>query len=205
MSNPPQTPPSSPQGSSLPAQSSAPSPVSTGRQIDFNIGEEYGTARKNMPPIRIVAIALAIVIAIVAAYALTHRAHPLSSGSIDDVVATQLPSQVLTMVAVNVSLHNNEKKPAWIKTIQVTTDINGTRHADDAAPAVDAQEYFASLPALKQHALPILTPEAQINPGQKITGTIVVSFPVTADDFAKRKSLTVTITPYNEVPIVLTK
>ena len=77
--------------------------------------------------------------------------------------------------------------------------------AADAVPAVDAQRYFQAFPDLKQHALNILTAETKLDPGKKVSGTIVVSFPVTADAFAARKSLTVTITPYNEVPIVLTK
>jgi hypothetical protein len=33
----------------------------------------------------------------------------------------------------------------------------------------------------------------------------VVSFPVKADVFAARKSLTVTVTPYYELPVVMTK
>jgi hypothetical protein len=33
----------------------------------------------------------------------------------------------------------------------------------------------------------------------------VVSFPVTAEAFAGRKSLTVTIAPYDELPIVMKK
>ena len=61
------------------------------------------------------------------------------------------------------------------------------------------------MPELKVHALDLLTTEIKINPQSKVSGTIVVSFPVTADAFAARKSLTVTITPYNELPIVMTK
>ena len=111
----------------------------------------------------------------------------------------------MVMVAINVSLQNNEKKPTWIKSIQVTADVGGNKLSDDAVPAVDAQSYFQSMPDLKQHALQILTPETRINPGEKIAGTVVVSFPVTADAFAARKSLSVSITPYDEVPLVLTK
>jgi hypothetical protein len=33
----------------------------------------------------------------------------------------------------------------------------------------------------------------------------LVSFPVKADAFAARKSLTVTVTPYDELPVVITK
>ena len=164
-----------------------------------------GTARKNLPPAGIVAICVAVVAAIVAIYSITHRAHPQSSGSIDDVFAAAVPGQNMVMVAVNVTLQNNEQKPSWIKAIQVSADVGGQKQNDDAVPAVDAQTYFELLPDLKQHALQVLTPEARINPGEKIAGTIVVSFPVTPEAFASRKSLTVTVTPYDEVPVVLTK
>jgi len=203
MSNPPLTP-ATPGQPATPVDAATPGPTPA-EQTDFDIGEEYGTARKSLPPVGIVAICLAVVVAIAVVYALTHRAHPQSSGSIDDIFAVPMPGQNAVMVAVNVSLQNNEEKQTWIKTIQVTADAGGDKHTDDAAPAVDAKSYLETLPDLKQHALQVLTPEKRINPGEKIAGTIIVSFPVTAEAFAARKSLTVTITPYDEVPIILTK
>ena len=186
-----------------------PPPVSdastSNQQTDFDIGEEYGTARKSLPPAGIVAICVVVVAAIVAGYALTHRAHALSSGSIDDVVAVPMPGQDMVMVAVNVSLQNNEQKPTWIKSISVAADVGGNKQTDEAAPAVDVQRYFQSMPELKQHALELLTPETRVSPGGKVSGTIVVSFPVNSGAFAARKSLTVTIAPYDELPIVITK
>ena len=172
---------------------------------NFNIGEEYGTARKNLPPAGIVAICVAVVVIIAGIYSLSHRARPLSSGTVDDVVAVPIPGQDQVMVAINVSIQNNETNPAWVKSIQVSADVNGTKLSDDAAPAVDDQRYFQAMPELKAHALEPLTTETKINPESKISGTIVVSFPVKAEDFAARKSLTVTIMPYNELPIVMTK
>jgi hypothetical protein len=172
---------------------------------DFDISEEYGTARKSLPPAGIVVICVAVVAVIAAVYALSHRAHAISTGSIDDIVTVPMPGQDMVMVAVNVSLQNNEDKPIWIKTIQATADAGGSKQTDDAAPAVDAQRYFQAFPDLKQHALELMTAETRINPRAKITGTIVVSFPVKADAFAGRKSLTVTITPYDELPVVITK
>jgi hypothetical protein len=193
MSNPPSTPPPT-----------APKP-SAASQTDFNIGEEYGTARKSLPPAGIVAICLAIVIAIAAAYALTHRAHPLSAGSIDEVTAADVPGQDMVLVAINVSMQNKEDKPSQIKFIKVMADVGGSKLTDDAAPAVDAQRYLQAFPELKQRALDILIPETTVNAGSKVSGTILVSFPVKADAFAARKSLTVTITPYDELPVVITK
>jgi hypothetical protein len=206
MSNPPLTP-ETPSQRASPAEPSSLGPASAApdQKNDFNIAEEYGTARKSLPPARIVLICLSVVVAIATIYAVTHRARPQSSGSIDEVAAVAMPGQNAVMVAVNVSLQNNEEKQTWIKAIQVTADAGGDKHTDDAAPAVDAKNYLETLPELKQHALQILTPEKRINPGERIAGTIVVSFPVTAEVFAARKSLTVTITPYDEVPIILTK
>ncbi len=172
---------------------------------DFNIGEEYGTARKNLPPAGIVAICVAVVAAIAGIYALTHRAHALSSGSISDVVSVPIPGQDMVMVAINVSLQNNSEKPSWIHAIQATLDTGSEKLTDDASPATDAQRYFQAFPDLKQHALNILTTETRLNPGNNVAGTIVVSFKVTPEVFAARKSLTVTVTPYDEVPVVITK
>ena len=188
----PTPPPPAPEASSAP-------------QTDFNIGEEYGTARKSLPPAGIVAICIAVIVAIAAIYALTHRAHPLSSGSIGDIVSIEVPGQDMVMVAVNVSLQNNSDKTSSIHTIHASIDTGSATLTDDAAPAVDAQRYFETFPALKAQALDILTTEMRMNPGSKTVGTVVVSFPVKAAAFAARKSLTVTITPYDELPVVMKK
>ena len=119
MSNPPLTP-ATPGQPATPVDAATPSPTPAEQQTDFAIGEEV--------------------------YALTHRAHPQSSGSIDDVFAVPMPGQNAVMVAVNVSLQNNEEKQTWIKTIQVATDAGGDKHTDDAAPAVDAKSYLETLP-----------------------------------------------------------
>jgi Domain of unknown function (DUF4352) len=187
------------------AQETQPQQTPSNPQTDFDIGEEYGTARKNLPPAGILAICIAVVLIIVAAYSLTHRAHALSSGSIDEVVPVAMPGQDMVMVAINVTVQNNSDKPSWIHTIQASLDTGGKAYNDDAAPAVDAQRYFQAFPDLKQHAIPFLTTETRLNPGSKTSGTIVVSFPVKGDEFAARKSLTVTIAPYDEVPVVIKK
>jgi len=185
---------------SAPETPAAPEP-----QTAFDIGEEYGTARKSLPPAGIVAICLAVVVAIAAGYALTHRAHARSSGTIDDVVVVPMQGQDMVMVAINVSLQNDEDKPSWIHAIQASADVGGNKLTDEAAPAVDAQRYFQAFPDLKQHTLNVLTTETRLNPGSRLSGTIVVSFPIKAEAFATRKSLTVTITPYDELPVVITK
>jgi hypothetical protein len=188
-----------------PPQPAPVAPASANTQNDFDIGEEYGTAKKNLPPAGILAICIVAVAIIVAAYSFTHRAHPLSSGSVEDVVSVPVPAQNMVMVAINVSVENNAEKASWIHTITVALDAGGQTYTDDASPAVDVQRYFQAFPDLKQHALQILTPEKKLDPGSKVAGTVVVSFPVTADVFNARKSLTVTIAPYDEVPLVISK
>jgi hypothetical protein len=171
----------------------------------FDISEEYGTARKSLPPAGVVAICVAVVVVIVGIYALTNRAKPHSTGSIDDVVVVPVQGQDMVLTAINVSIESHDQKPRWIKSIQVSAEVGGNKISDDAVPTVDAQRYFAAFPDLKQHALDLLALEHRIDAGGKLTGTVVASFPVKADAFAARKSLTVTITPYDELPVVITK
>jgi hypothetical protein len=180
-------------------------PAGSEPPIDFDISEEYGTARKNLPPARILLLCVAVVGIAVVVYALVQKAHPYTTGSIDEIVSVPVTGQDMVMAAVNVSVENHSTKPAWIHTIQATLDTGANQFTDDGVPAVDAQRYFQAFPALKQKAFEILTPETRLNPGSKVSGTVVVSFPVKDDAFAHRKSLTVTITPYEERPLVLRK
>lgn len=196
MSSPSPTPPPAvpPQG-----------PAGSEPRIDFDISEEYGTARKNLPPARVVILCVAAVGIAAAIYALVQKAHPYSTGSIDEIVSVPVTGQDMVMAAINVSVENHAAKPAWIHTIQATLDTGTQQFTDDTVPAVDAQRYFQAFPDLKRKALDILTPETRLNPASKISGTVVVSFPVKDDVFAHRKSLRVTITPYEERPLVLEK
>jgi hypothetical protein len=216
MSSTTPTPPSGPETPSIgneqrdsqqqrQSQQAEPQPNPPGEKSKFDIGEEYGTARKNLPPAGILAICIAVVLVIVAVYSLTHRAHALSTGSVDDVTAVDVAGQNMVMVAINVTVQNNADKPSWIHTIRATLDTGKDKFDDDASPAVDAQRYFQAFPALKQHAIAFLLPEARLDPKSKTSGMIVVSFPVTQDVFNARKSLTVTVTPYDEMPVVMKK
>jgi hypothetical protein len=67
------------------------------------------------------------------------------------------------------------------------------------------ERYYQAFPALKQNALAALLPEAKIAPGAQQQGTMVFSFPVSKDQFDHRQSLTVTIQPYDQKAVVLTK
>ena len=196
---------SSPEASPGAQQPAAPADSVPETPISFNIGEEYGTAKKNLPPIKIVLIAIGIVAIVAAILILIQRPRSLATGSITDVSTVDVSGQNIMMVGLNVSLQNRSAKTYWIKSIRVSVETPKGNFDDDAASAVDFERYFQAFPALKEHALSPLVAETKIEPGASFSGTVVVSFPVTADDFTNRRSLTLTIQPYDAIPLALSK
>lgn len=173
---------------------------------NFEIGEEFGTAKKNLPPARIVAIGVGIVIVLGAIFAFMQRPKSSATGSIDQMVSVEIPNQGSVMVALNLSFQNNGPKPFWIHTIKAELDTANATFSDDAAAPVDFDRYYEAFPVLKQYATDPLQHEAKIKPGDRIQGTVIFSFPVTPDAFANRKVLKVIIQPYDQpAPLVLTK
>jgi len=172
----------------------------------FDISEEYGTAAKNLPPAKVVAIGIGLIVLIALVVGLTQRPKVSASGSIDDITSIEMPNQGSVMVALAISMQNHGKKRFYIHDIQSELETGSGKFTDEAASGVDFERYFQALPALKEHALAPLKPETMIEPGGETKGTIIVSFPVTAAEFANRKSIKVTIRPYDQpVPLVLTK
>ena len=100
-----------------------PAPPATPAGPTINIGEEYGTAKKNLPPTRIVLIAIGIVAVVVVIASFVKRAKPQGSGSLDNVVAVEIPGQTSTMVALTFTLHNGSDKALYVRSLQgkVTT------------------------------------------------------------------------------------
>jgi hypothetical protein len=172
---------------------------------EFHIGDEFGTAKRNLPPVRIVLICLAAVAVIVGIFAFKGRPKPQGAGSIDFVAATEVPGQNIILVAITLTLRNTAEKPLWIHTLkaQLTTADSKT-FDDEAASAVDLDRYFQAFPALKESSEPPLSPETKVLAGTEQRGTIIVSFQVAKEAFDQRKSLTVTIQPYDQaLPVVL--
>ena len=202
MPDPPargQTPPESPvpPGSGVACPSE---PVT-----DFRIGEEFGTAKRNLPPARIVLVCLIAVAIVIAIFAFKGRPKPQGWGSIDFVTAVDVPGQKMILVAITFTLRNSTDKPLWIHTLnaQLAT-ADGRNLEDDAASAVDLDRYFQGFPRLKESSERPLSPETKLPAGTTQRGTIVVSFPIAKEDFDQRKSLTVTIQPYDQpLPIIL--
>jgi hypothetical protein len=174
--------------------------------IPFNIGEEFGTAKKSLPPTSVLVIAVAAVAVVIAVAAFLLRSKSSASGTIDDVVAVEVPDQGSVMVAINLTVRNTGSKPYKITEITSDLEKGETSYHDTAASKMDLDRYYAVLPLLKERSLPPLSVEDAIPPGGELKGSIVVSFPISQADFQARKALKVSIMGKNEyVPLVITK
>ena len=143
---------------------------------EFNIGDEFGTAKRNLPPAGIVLICIAAVAVLVGIFSFQQRAKPQGAGSIDFVTAAEVPGQNLILSAVTLTLHNSGEKPLWIHTLKARlTTADGKTFDDDAASGVDLERYAQSFPVLKENAQPPLLPETKIMVGGEQKGTLVVS------------------------------
>lgn len=164
--------------------------------------EEFGTAKRSLPPAMPVAIAIVLVAVVIAIIAYTNRAKPAAQASINGVWFSQPANMPSPMILVEVTLHNVGEKTLYIKDIKadVMTDQGG--QSDEAASASDYGRYLLAYPALSGHAAPLKV-EMKIPPGAAQTGSVMVSLPVTQQQFDARKDLTVTIQPYDQAPIVL--
>jgi len=204
---PPPKQPSGPQASSAPiapkiAGPAAPQSTSI---TDFRIGEEFGTAKRNLPPARIVAACVAGVVILVGIIAFVERAKPQGSGSINHVAAAEVPDQNIVLAAITFTLHNTAEKSLWVHSLKAQLETaDGQSNECQAASAVDFDRYYQLFPSLKEGSAPAISPETKLLAGTETKGTVVVSFPVTKDAFDHRKSLAVVIQPYDQpLPIIL--
>lgn len=172
----------------------------------INIGEEYGTAKKNLPPAKIVAIAIAAVLVVVFIASFLKRAKPQGGGSLDNVVAVEIPGQNATLAALTFTLQNSSDKALYVHSLQGSVKTASGDSTADAVSAVDFDRFFQAFPALKNGAQPALAPEVRLEVGQAVSRTIIVSFPMTLDAFNQRKSVSAIIWAYNQTePLTLTK
>ncbi len=200
---PPQPPPS-PEPSVVPTTKPTTEPTAE-PATEFHIGDEFGTAKRNLPPAGIVLICIAAVAVIVGIFAFKERPKPQGAGAIDFVAAAEVPGQNMILAAITMTLRNTADKPLWIKTLQAQlTTADDKTFEDKSASAVDLDRYYQAFPALKESSEPPLSPETKLPAGAEQRGTIIVSFKVTKDAFDQRKALTVKIQPYDQVlPVIL--
>ncbi len=185
----------------------APKPRSLPKDYDaahVPMGEEFDRARWTMPPWQPVVIALVVVGIIVGVIAYFNKAKTPASGGVDEITAVSIPGDS-TMVAINLHFANTSDYTIKVHTIKATVQTSKGEFSDEAANAADFQRYYTAYPDLKQNAKTPLMQDARVAPGANGIGTIIVSFPITKDVFDSRQSLTVSVIPWDGLPIVLKK
>jgi len=164
--------------------------------------DEFGTAKRNLPPAMPVAIAILLVAVVVGIIAYVNRAKPVAQGSIDGVWFSQPANMPNPMILIEVTLHNVGQKTLYLEDIKADVVTDQGDQSDEAAAASDYDRYLMAYPELKGHSAPLKV-EMKIPPGAEQKGSVMISLPVTQQQFDARKDLTVTIQPYDQRPIVL--
>ena len=172
----------------------------------INIADEFGTAKRNLPPVKLLLMAMGGVLVLVAIVAFIQRAKPQAAGSLDNVTAAEISGQNASLVALTFTLRNTGQKSLWVRGIQGKLVTPSGELTGDAVSAVDFDRYYQAFPGLKANTQPALAPEDKLQPGQEVKRTVIVSFPVALESFNQRRSVSVVIQPYDQpVPVTLTR
>jgi hypothetical protein len=186
----------------VPPASSPPPP----KPHTINIADEFGTAKRNLPPLLVVSLAVLGVVIVAGLVMFLDRPKPQAAGTFYSYTAAEIPSQSSTMVAMTFTIRNTNDKVLYIRNVEGTLKTATGESKADAVPGVDFARYFQALPGLGKGAQPPLSPDDTLQPNQVVTRTIVVVFPVTLDAFNHRQLLSVVIHPQDyPSPIVLSQ
>lgn len=166
--------------------------------------DEIDSAKWSMPPWGVVGVVLLVIFIAIGVVSYLMRPKPKALGAIDDVFAVAMPNNQV-MSTMKVTLHNVGGKPIWIKDIKVTLKTDKGEFSDTAANAVDFPRYFQAFPDLREHTITPMKVEDQIRPGEQERASVMATFPVDIDQFNGRKSITVTIQPYDQAAVLITK
>jgi len=176
--------------------------------VEFDAGhvpitEEFDSVKRSLPPVATLIAALVVVVVFIVGVAYIFRAQPVAHGQIDRAFAMQQEDRPYSMVLMQVTLRNVGNKPLFIKEIKADIMTDQGESVDDAASAVDYGRYLQAFPDLQMYASEPLKVETKIAPGGEAQGSVMVAFPITKEQFYARKSLNVTIFPYDQKAIVL--
>lgn len=166
--------------------------------------EEFDSLKHTMPNAVPVAVAMLLVVVVIGILAYVLRAKPVITGSIDEAFAVTVPSQNSSLAIITLSFQNVTQKPLWLNNINIAVHAKGSDFNDDFASVSDFPRYFQALPALEPHARPGLVRDAKLAPMEKAIGSVIVSFPLTQEEFDARDSLTATLTFADHPPVKIT-
>jgi hypothetical protein len=117
------------------------------------------------------------------------------------VFAVNVPGQDLALATVQLSLTNISKKPLILKNVKITIRTSKGEFSDDFGAVADFERYFQAFPELRQHSIAGLMRDSRIAPGGQISGSVMVSFPVTKELFDNRQGMTATVSYYDHRPV----
>ena len=186
----------------IPPPSSPPSPVPLPAPVASDAYQEFGSAKRNLPPAAPLAIAILLVAVVVGILMYVNRAKPIAQGGVDAVYFSQPANLPSPMILIEVTLRNISDKTLYIKSIKGSVTTLQGEQSDDAAAARDYDRYIAAYPELAGHARPLQV-ETKIPPGGEQKGAVLISPAVTKEQFDARKDTTVIIEPYDQRPIEL--
>lgn len=169
------------------------------------ITEEFDSPKHTMPDAAPVVIALVLVAVVLALVAWFFRATPVATGSIDEAYAVTVPSQNTVLATVQLTLKNVSKKTITLRNINVTIRTDQGEFSDDFASVSDFSRYFQAFPDLQQHSIEGIPRELKIPPGAQVSGSVIVRFPITKEQFDSRRALVASVHFYDQNPIEITR
>ncbi len=123
----------------------------------------------------------------------------------DSIVVGPSTAEDNLFVATTIRLDNKQRNPAAIDTIDCTlTTANGGVLTLPAAQKDEIPLSEQSFPALKPLLAQPLLRESTISPGQALTGTVLIHFPITQSLWDARRSAVLTIGFYNQPSLTIT-
>jgi hypothetical protein len=167
--------------------------------------EEFDSFKHTLPNAVPVGVAMLLVVLVLGILAYVLRARPVAAGSIDEAFAVTVPNQNSSLAIVNVSFQNVSEKPLRLLNVSVGVNAKGAQFNDDLGAVADYPRYFQAFPELEQHARAALVRDSKLAPMEKASGSVIVSFPLTQEEFDARDSLTVTLTFDGHPPVKITK
>ena len=172
--------------------SAPPPPAAPPAGPTINIGEEFGTAKRNLPPAKIVLIAIGGRTDRGRSFmSFLKRAKPQGLGSLDNVAAVGNSWAGLHHGRPDLRPDTTPARRFFTFAHRCKARIKAPSgdSTADAVSAVDFDRYFQAFPALKIGAQPAPLEKPKSNPANSSLRTVMVVFPVTLDVFNQRQSI----------------
>ncbi|HEY1901254.1 MAG TPA: hypothetical protein VGG56_02410 [Terracidiphilus sp.] len=150
-------------------------------------------------------IAGVVVTAAIAFYVIAGQKPPAATGEIEQVwvhpqhsetsgfdangaaMAKETYDQIYVFALVE--LHNQSDKPLFLRNMAANATLDDGIHSSYAATATDYDRVFLAYPNMPVPHGKALSPQATIDPGQTVEGTMVSAFRLTKEQWDARKGL----------------